>query len=257
MDAEAQPCGLVHVDLFLDGERRRRRAVEQADLVYDHLDLARGQVGVHRLRRTALHDAAHQDHVLGAQLTRALVTRRRAVGLEHDLDQSLSIAQVDEDHTAVIAPALHPAGQHHLLTDQGRRDVGRRVAATQRPHGVQCGDGPGHGSATASSAVRLRPLPAKLPAVARRPPEAPSAERPAPAVDAPGLDTRANEGGVETGGTSTNRSIRLEESRVKSGGWLAESGVRRQPLEARHSSSEAEHTRLRPRDFARYIALSD
>jgi hypothetical protein len=73
---EAHARRLVHVDLVFDGERRRCRAIEQPDLVHDHLDLARGQVGVDRIRRATLHDAPHQDHVLGAQLTRAIVTLR-------------------------------------------------------------------------------------------------------------------------------------------------------------------------------------
>ena len=43
-----------------------------------------------------------------------------AAGLrvEHHLQQALAVAQVDEDHPAVIAAAMHPAGDRDLLAEQ-------------------------------------------------------------------------------------------------------------------------------------------
>ena len=34
--------------------------------------------------------------------------------IEHDLNQTGRVAQIDEDHSSVIPPAIHPAGKHHL-----------------------------------------------------------------------------------------------------------------------------------------------
>ncbi len=34
----------------------------------------------------------------------------RALGMEHELDDPGAVAQVDEDQPAVVAPAVHPAG---------------------------------------------------------------------------------------------------------------------------------------------------
>ena len=40
------------------------------------------------------------------------------IRVEHDLQQPLAVAQVDEDDPAVIAPAMHPAGDRDLLAEQ-------------------------------------------------------------------------------------------------------------------------------------------
>ena len=41
------------------------------------------------------------------------------IGIADDLDQAFAIAQVDEDHAAVVAPAVHPAKQGDRLADIG------------------------------------------------------------------------------------------------------------------------------------------
>ena len=50
------------------------------------------------------------DHVLGAERVGPLVRLGRVLGMEHELDDSRAVAQVDEDQPAVVAPAVHPAG---------------------------------------------------------------------------------------------------------------------------------------------------
>src|SRR4029077_9411294 len=42
----------------------------------------------------------------------------RPVRIAHDLHQTLTIAQVDEDHAPVIAPAMNPAVQVDRLADE-------------------------------------------------------------------------------------------------------------------------------------------
>ena len=39
-----------------------------------------------------------------------LVRRRRGLGMEHELHDPGAVAQVDEDQAAVVAAAVHPAG---------------------------------------------------------------------------------------------------------------------------------------------------
>ena len=51
------------------------------------------------------------------------------VRIEHDLQQPFAVAQVDEDHPAVIAPAMHPAGDADLLADEGLVDLTAIVGA--------------------------------------------------------------------------------------------------------------------------------
>ena len=63
-----------------------------------------------------LDDALDRDAELGAQPVRGL----QHVGLaEHHLRHPGGIAQVDEDHAAVVAAAGDPTGQRHLLTGIG------------------------------------------------------------------------------------------------------------------------------------------
>ena len=45
------------------------------------------------------------------------------VRIEHDLQQPFAVAQVDEDHPAVVAPAMHPAGHADFLADEGLVDL--------------------------------------------------------------------------------------------------------------------------------------
>jgi hypothetical protein len=135
---------LVGVGLRLDRERRRRRAVEDSQLVREHLDLAGRQLRIHRLGRAALHAPAHEDHVLRAQGPGLLVALGRRVGLEHDLHEPFAVAQVDEDHAAVVAAALHPAPQHDRLADALRGDFARAMGAAQTGLGIEAAGHRGH-----------------------------------------------------------------------------------------------------------------
>ena len=72
------------------------------------------------------------DHVLRPHLFGALVHRRLDVLVEDDLGQAVAVAQIDEDHAAMIAAAMHPAHQQHGLALVGGAQVRRRYG---------CGEG--------------------------------------------------------------------------------------------------------------------
>ena len=63
------------------------------------------------------HLAGHPQHVLVAH---AVGGREGlgAVGIAHHLHQALAVAQVDEDHAAVVAAAVHPAAERDGLADE-------------------------------------------------------------------------------------------------------------------------------------------
>ncbi|MNV77676.1 hypothetical protein D3C71_1711180 [compost metagenome] len=82
-----------------------------------HLDLARGQVGVLRAGRARTHLASDADAELVADLFGGL-EHLRAIRIANHLHQALAVSQIDEDHAAVVTPALYPAGQGHFLADQ-------------------------------------------------------------------------------------------------------------------------------------------
>jgi hypothetical protein len=101
------------------------------------LDLAGRQLAVDRVVASPLDLAAHGDHPLGAQLVRARMRLGRHLGAKHHLDQTLAVAQVDEDQAAVIAAAMHPARDHDLLVDRSRGHGAARVRSAQTGHAVE------------------------------------------------------------------------------------------------------------------------
>ena len=103
--------------LLVQLKRRRRRGIEDLDLVREHLDFAGGQLGIHRAGGTAPHLAGDPQDVLGAHTLRQL-EGFLAVRIAHHLRQSLAVAQVDEDHAAVVAPPVRPAAQRDRAIDQ-------------------------------------------------------------------------------------------------------------------------------------------
>src|SRR5690606_25667173 len=85
---------------------------QDLERVHVHLDLARGQVGVHVLRRPGHHIALDGDDGLGPEMAGALEhVRRGPVGAERELDAPGAVSQIDEDEAAEVAAAVDPAGE--------------------------------------------------------------------------------------------------------------------------------------------------
>ena len=57
------------------------------------------------------------EHVLVAHAL-GLGEHLGGVRIEHDLQQALAVAQIDEDDAAMVAPAMGPAGHRDDLADQ-------------------------------------------------------------------------------------------------------------------------------------------
>jgi hypothetical protein len=65
---------------------------------------------------------------------------RGLLRIEHHLQQSAAVAQVDEDHAAVVAPPIDPAGDGDFRADQCLADLATVMGA----HGNRtAGKGPG------------------------------------------------------------------------------------------------------------------
>ncbi len=56
---------------------------------------------------------------------------RGGIGIEHHLQQAVAVAQVDEDHAAVVAAPVHPARNGDGGTDEALVDL----AAVMSAHG--------------------------------------------------------------------------------------------------------------------------
>ncbi len=140
--AVLEPQLLAHV--LVEGERRRHRRVQDHELRGEQLDLAGSQVRVHGAGRTRPQLALHLDTELASEVLGTLEGLRR-VGVEDDLQQPRAVAQVDEDHAAMVTAAVHPAGRLDGAAREGLVDFTAVVCA----HGqsARCyvpGDGRGN-----------------------------------------------------------------------------------------------------------------
>ena len=104
--------------IFLIAEHRHRqfaRRAQHLDLGREDLDHAGGQVGILGAGRALAHLAVDPHHPFRAQLLGVL--EGRAVGIGHHLGQAVMVAQVDEQHAAMVADAMAPAGEPDGLAD--------------------------------------------------------------------------------------------------------------------------------------------
>src|SRR4029077_7036806 len=116
------------------------RRVEDLDLVDQHFHLARLEVRIDGALRAPAHLASNLEDELAAH---ALGDRERflAVGIEHHLRQALAVAQVDEDHAAMVAAAMSPAGEGDDLVHQRGIDPAAVVRAHHPPPDDGCDGG--------------------------------------------------------------------------------------------------------------------
>ena len=128
--AVLEPRLFRHRLLAVDEERRRLRFVEQADGGGPHLDLAGGQLGVHRVGRAAFHQAFDADDELAAQPLGLL--DQCGVVLHDHLRDAVAVAHVEEHDRAEVAHLLHPAEQHRALVDVGGPQRAAGVRTSER-----------------------------------------------------------------------------------------------------------------------------
>ena len=93
--------------------RQFRRRAEHLDFLDEDLDHAGRQVGIFRAGGTIANEAVDPHHPLGPQLFGIL--EGRAIRVGHYLRHPVMVAQVDEQQPAVVANAVAPAGQAHIL----------------------------------------------------------------------------------------------------------------------------------------------
>ena len=124
--AEPQAHFLAHV--LIELKRQRLRAIQDLERLAQELDFPGLQIGVHGAGRPQAHSARDFQHELVAHPL-GLSEDLRRIRVENDLKKSLAVAQVDEDDTAVIAPAMRPAGHGDDLADQRFADLTAIVSA--------------------------------------------------------------------------------------------------------------------------------
>ena len=104
--------------IFLVAEHRHRqfaRRPQHLDIGGEDLDGAGRQIRVLVVGRTPPHQAVDPHDPFGTQLLRGLEGRQIRVG--HHLGEPVMVAQVDEQHAAVVADAVTPARKPDGGTD--------------------------------------------------------------------------------------------------------------------------------------------
>ena len=103
---------LAAVAVLLDGERRGHRPVEYFYGLEGYLDVARRDLAV--LVLPFHYGAGGLYHKLPAQRGCAFLESGVCRALDHELGDSIAVAQVNECHSSQFAGLLYPAGQGHL-----------------------------------------------------------------------------------------------------------------------------------------------
>ncbi len=115
------------VGLAEHGQREFRGLGEHIGAAHPHLDLAGGQVRVHRLRRPGHDLTVDAHHALRAQGVERL--EAGIAGMGDELCQAVVIAKVDEQQAAVITLAVDPAGKAHGPAGVGEAQLAAGVGA--------------------------------------------------------------------------------------------------------------------------------
>ena len=115
--------------LLLARDRHRQffGCTQHLDAGCVNLNLAGGDLGVDKACVARLHPPVDPHHPFGAHLFN--LGKGRAVAVGQHLGDAIVIAQIDEQHPAVIAHPMHPARQADLIADIGGFEIIASVAA--------------------------------------------------------------------------------------------------------------------------------
>ena len=109
--AVAQARLLTHLNVLINLERQRSGSVQHLNGGHLNLNLASRQVRVLITLRALSHQTGHAQHVLVAQVLKISLI------VENTLGDTLTVTQVNEGDTTVVAAASHPTGQGNSLSN--------------------------------------------------------------------------------------------------------------------------------------------
>ncbi len=101
----------VDVDVVFNVERRRLGRIEDAQFFAADFDSARLHLGVDRIFITHADDAAYSQDVFCTYLFCFIERNLFIIRRSDDLYDARTVAEIDEDQSAVVAAAFYPAGQ--------------------------------------------------------------------------------------------------------------------------------------------------
>ena len=125
-----QAAFLGHLVMFIGHERGRGADRENVHGLDADFDRAGGELGVDQALAASGDGGADADDPFGAELAALFVNGLATkVGVEDELGQTVPVAQVDEDQSAVVAVGMNPAGQFDFRTHVGRAELAAGVGA--------------------------------------------------------------------------------------------------------------------------------
>ncbi len=119
---------LLGKPFFVELERQRLGAVEDFNAVGDDFHLAGAQMRIFRAGRPRAYAALDAQDEFGTHRF-GYGERFFFRGVEHGLHHALAVAQVDENHAAVVAPAVGPAAQGDAFPDEGFVEFAAKMTA--------------------------------------------------------------------------------------------------------------------------------
>ena len=151
--AVLEPERLVDLGVgIVDVERRRLRLVEDLDAGRLDLDLAGRELRVLGARQALRDGPDDGHHELGPHEAARLVGGRCIGPVDDHLGDPVPVPEVEEDQAALVAPAVHPAGQSDLAPGVGRAQLAARVRAVGAREQARVGRS-GHGPGMVFGAV--------------------------------------------------------------------------------------------------------
>ena len=106
---------LAGVDVVLDGKDRGPGLVEDPDLSSQHLDLPRGESGVHRVGGALGNLSDDREDVLRTHFVGRGMSRLGDLRTRHDLADPLAVAQINEDDAPEVPACGRPPHEGHRL----------------------------------------------------------------------------------------------------------------------------------------------
>ena len=91
--------------------------VQDRHLVGHHLNRAGAEVGILLAGGAGLHKTLHLHDKFAARLFGKIMRSGIGVGIDGHLGNTKTVAEIQKDQPAMIAPPVNPAGQCHLLPD--------------------------------------------------------------------------------------------------------------------------------------------
>ena len=103
--------------LGIERERQRVGTIQNPQLVRDDFNVAGREVWIFRAGRTCGDRARNLNNIFAAQRVRLLSKLGIFLRTKNHLGQSLAVAQINENHTAVVAGDIYPSGKRDLPAD--------------------------------------------------------------------------------------------------------------------------------------------